>query len=192
MNDSYVTVHGNLTREPQRKFGKKSGAPFTVFGVAQNHSQRRPDGTFVETDTSFYEVIAFRAIGDNCVATLHMGDPVVVHGRLSINTWETEDRHGTRVQIDASHVGHDLLFGTSSFSRGRAASVNEDRIVTEVNGAPGQVNSDGEFFEQDLEPELEHDLEHGLEQGPDVERGPDLGLAPDSVEEEVEHRPQVA
>lgn len=153
MNDCYVTVTGNLTREPQRKFGKKSGDPFTVFGIAQNHSHRKSDGTFVETGTSYYEVIAFRAIGDNCAATLHTGDPVVVYGRLSINNWETEDRHGTRVQIDAGHVGHDLLFGTSAFARGRAASANEDRIVTEVNGASGQVNSDGEFFEQDFGPD---------------------------------------
>ncbi|MGI8947654.1 MAG: single-stranded DNA-binding protein [Ornithinimicrobium sp.] len=161
MNDSYVTVNGNLTREPQRKFGKKSGDPFTVFGIAQNHSHRKPDGTFVETGTSYYEVIAFRALGDNCAASLHLGDPVVVYGRLSINNWETEDRHGTTVQIDAGHVGHDLLFGTSSFARGRAAAANHDRIATEVNGAPGQVNSDGEFFEQDLGPEpAPEDVEH--------------------------------
>ncbi len=170
MSDCYVTVTGNVTREPQRKFGKKSGIPLTVFGIAQNHSRREPNGDFVETGTSFYDVVAFRAMGDNCAATLHTGDPVVVHGRLSISTWETEERQGTKVQIDASHVGHDLLFGTSSFSRGRAVTASQDRIATEVSGVRGQVNHDGEFFEHDLEPDLE----------------------PDSIEEEVEHRPQVA
>lgn len=149
MSDSYVTVTGNLTKDPQRKFGKASGTPFTVFGVAQNLTRRDANGEIVDMGTSFFEVIAFRALGDNCAATLSKGDPVVVQGRLRINNWESEERRGTTVQIDATHIGHDLLFGTTVLTKRRAVPPSQDRISTEVNGAPASVNADGEVFEHE-------------------------------------------
>ena len=35
-------------------------------------------------------------------------------GRLRVRDWETGEKQGTAVEIDAEAIGHDLLWGTTS------------------------------------------------------------------------------
>ncbi|MGB3827381.1 MAG: single-stranded DNA-binding protein [Ornithinimicrobium sp.] len=148
MNESHITVCGNVTNVPQVKNGKDSGVPFTVFGLAQNRSRREANGDVVHMGTSFYEVVAFRALGHNAFDSISKGDPLVVHGRLRVNDWESGDKKGTQVQIDALSIGPDLTFGTSQFSKRRKPqSPSHDRIELEVGGMPMTVNGHGEVFD---------------------------------------------
>ncbi|MGB3184357.1 MAG: single-stranded DNA-binding protein [Ornithinimicrobium sp.] len=149
MSESTVTVRGNVTADPQVKHGKESGVPFTVFGMAENRSRRDANGDIIHLGTSFFEVIAFRALGHNAAESLGKGDPVVVHGRLQINDWESGERSGTTAQIDAFTIGPDLTFGTSVFTkRRRAAPTSQDRVSVEVGGVPVTVTSDGEIVDE--------------------------------------------
>ena len=71
------------------------------------------DGT-----TQWYAVTAWRALADNCQQSLRRGDPVVVQGRLTVNTWTARDGEPqSSLEIEAVHVGHDLTRGTSRFTR---------------------------------------------------------------------------
>ncbi len=145
MNDSYTTVEGNVTFPPQQKFGREAGTPFVTFGVAQNRTRREPDGALVNAGTSFYEVIAFRALGVNALASVRKGDPVVVYGKLRITDWDEDGHTRTKAQIDASSIGHNLTFGASAFTkRRRVVMPSQDRVDVEVNGVGVQVTSDGE------------------------------------------------
>lgn len=147
MNESHITVCGNVTNVPQVKNGKDSGVPFTVFGLAQNRSRREANGDVVHMGTSFYEVVAFRVLGQNTFDSISKGDPIVVHGRLRVNDWESGEKKGTQVQIDALSIGPDLTFGTSQFTKRRkVAQQSHDRIELEVGGMPMTVNGDGEVF----------------------------------------------
>ena len=158
MNESHITVCGNVTNVPQVKNGKDSGVPFTVFGLAQNRSRREVNGDVVHMGTSFYEVVAFRVLGQNTFDSINKGDPVVVHGRLRVNDWESGEKKGTQVQIDASSIGPDLTFGTSQFTkRRRVAQQSHDRIEVEVGGMPMTVNGDGEVLDG---PEATFDEDH--------------------------------
>lgn len=153
MNESHITVCGNVTNVPQVKNGKDSGVPFTVFGLAQNRSRREANGDVVHMGTSFYEVVAFRVLGHNTFDSINKGDPVVVHGRLRVNDWESGEKKGTQVQIDASSIGPDLTFGTSQFTKRRKVGhQSHDRIELEVGGMPMTVNSDGEVVDRTQEP----------------------------------------
>lgn len=148
MSESTVTVRGNVTADPQVKHGKESGVPFTVFGIAENRSRRDANGDIVHLGTSFFEVIAFRALGRNAAESLSKGDPVVVHGRLQINDWESGERSGTTAQIDAFAIGPDLTFGTSEFTkRRRSQPTSQDRVSVEVGGVPVTVTGDGEVLD---------------------------------------------
>lgn len=96
MNETFVTVAGNLTQDPQLRFGRQSGQPFAVFRLAQNrHRWDKEVGHLIQVGTNFVEVIAFRALGLNIAECVKKGDPVVVHGKLRINDWTNGDKSGT-------------------------------------------------------------------------------------------------
>lgn len=117
MNETYVTVVGNVVADPDRRV-TQSGAPFVAFRVASTVRRRNRDGEFVDGATSYYGVTAFRALGFNVGNSVRKGDPVLVHGRQRVNQWQRSDgTYGTSIEIDAYHVGHDLSRGTSAFTR---------------------------------------------------------------------------
>ncbi|MEO9153952.1 MAG: single-stranded DNA-binding protein [Lapillicoccus sp.] len=118
MNESYVTIVGNVVGDPQGR-STKAGKPFASFRVAStvrrwDAEQRR----FVDGSTNFVSVVGFNALGGNIMSSLHKGDPVVVYGRLRVNQWVGSDgKNMTSVEIDAHGVGHDLTRGQSLFTR---------------------------------------------------------------------------
>lgn len=149
MNESYVTVCGNVTNVPEVKHGKDTGKPFTVFRVAQNTRRREPNGDVVDTGVSFYDVIAFGALGANVAESVGMGNPLVVHGRLRVKEWTSGEKKGIEVQIDASSIGPDLSYGTSQFTKRRkAVTQSHDRIALELEGRPVRVDDNGEVFDE--------------------------------------------
>lgn len=130
MNEIYVTVSGRLVADPEAR-NTKNGVPFAAFRVASTARRvNRSTGEFEDAGTSFVSVTAFRSLGANVAHSLHKGDPVVVHGRMRVNQWLRQDESlGTSVEIDAYSVGHDLSYGTTSFTKVTRAQVDRtDRL----------------------------------------------------------------
>ena len=122
MNDTIVTLHGHVGGEVRlRQAGDAQVASFRVASTPRRY-QRKTD-TWVDAETQWYTVSAWRGLADNVAASLSVGDPVVVHGRLSMQTWT--NGAGIEVsscEIEAMLVGHDLTRGTSRFTRAVRAS----------------------------------------------------------------------
>lgn len=117
MSTSRVTITGNLTAQPQlREFNDKRK---TTFCVASTPSIRDKDtGEYRDGTTTFYNVSCWNRLGENALQSLHKGDPVVVTGRLSVETWQGQDgMQRQSPEILADVVGHDLTFGVASFER---------------------------------------------------------------------------
>lgn len=116
MSDT-ITITGLIATTP-RHVVTSEGLPITSFRLAS--SQRRFDkatSTWVDASTNWYTVTAFRQLAINAVPSLSKGDRVVVSGRLRVRDWQTDDRTGTNVEIEAETLGHDLFWGTSVFTR---------------------------------------------------------------------------
>lgn len=121
MNDT-LTLTGVVATDPQART-TTSGIPMTSFRLAS--SQRRFDraaGRWIDGDTNWYSVTAFRHLGTNAGRSLVKGDRVVVVGRLKIRRWEQAERSGSSVDLEADTIGHDLSWGTSVYSRVRTTS----------------------------------------------------------------------
>lgn len=117
MNETYLTVCGNVVADPIRRTSK-AGVQFVAFRLAS--TSRRYDATssaYVDGATNFVNVTAFRGLGANLADSLHKGDPVIVYGRMRVTQWSSGDRQGTSVDIDAYSAGHDLARGRSRFER---------------------------------------------------------------------------
>jgi single-strand DNA-binding protein len=115
MNETLVTVVGNVASGVSYK-QTPSGVPVANFRMAT--TERRYDrgaGDWVEGETSWITVVAWRWLATNVVSSVNKGDPVVVNGRLRVREWGEEDKRRTVVEIDARSVGHDLSRGTSAF-----------------------------------------------------------------------------
>ena len=118
MNESFVTVVGNVVSDPISR-PTKVGRPFASLRIAS--TTRRWDAekrAFVDGSTNFLNVVAFNALAANVMTSVKKGHPVVVYGRLRVNQWETEKGEPrTSAEIDAYTIGHDLTRGQVEFTR---------------------------------------------------------------------------
>lgn len=145
MSNTYLTIAGNVTAPPELKFGKTSGLPFTRFRVAVNSGRwDKEHGAYVQTHTSFIEVIAFGALGLNVYESVQKGNPVVVHGRLRVEDWDNGERRGTTVRIHADQIGFDMTFGQGSFTKVTRPAVPVADPMNDVNDTLGQAEEESQ------------------------------------------------
>jgi len=112
-----ITLTGLVATTP-RHIVTSEGLAITSFRLASN--QRRYDrakAAWVDGDTNWYTVTSFRQLGTHVASSVHKGERVIVSGRLRIRDWESGEKNGTTIEIDAEAVGHDLTWGRSSFTR---------------------------------------------------------------------------
>lgn len=115
MGDTFVTFHGWVGNDVTHR--NAGGVNVVNFRVASTPRIKRK-GEWMDGQTTWYAVSAWRALADNVNASVKKGDAVVVHGRLRTESWEREDGQvSTTLLVEASMVGHDLCRGTSSFVR---------------------------------------------------------------------------
>lgn len=112
-----LTVSGLVATTP-RHLITADGLPITSFRLAS--STRRFDrakGIWLEGETNWYTITAFRQLGINCAGSVNKGDRIIVQGVLRVRDWDNGERAGTSVEIEAEAIGHDLTWGQSVFTR---------------------------------------------------------------------------
>jgi single-strand DNA-binding protein len=134
MNETVVTLQGWLGGEVTlREAGDVPVANFRVACTPRRY-QRKTD-EWVDGDTQWYTVNAWRALAENCHQSLRRGDPVVVHGKLNAQVWtNSAGIEVTSFEVEAVFVGHDLNRGVGQFTRTAktVAASDEAEPVSEV------------------------------------------------------------
>lgn len=87
-----VMIIGNLGRDPEMRY-TPSGRPVTTFSVATNRQYTNAEGE-KQTDTEWFNVVAWGKLAEICNQYLSKGRQVYVEGRLQTRRWE--DSQGTR------------------------------------------------------------------------------------------------
>ena len=96
----------------------------TSFRLAS--TQRRYNRTqqaWVDGETNWYTITVFRQLAVNAAGSLNKGDRVVINGRLRIRNWVSGEKNGITVEVEADSIGHDLLWGTTAFTRSVTSSL---------------------------------------------------------------------
>ena len=112
-----ITVSGLVATTP-RHLVTQDGLPITSLRMAASH--RKFDRTlnkWVDGDTNWYTVTAFKQLAINIAGAVNKGERIVVTGKLRVRDWDNGERAGTSVEIEATSVGHDLNWGTAVFTR---------------------------------------------------------------------------
>ncbi|MFI0225014.1 single-stranded DNA-binding protein [Streptomyces lydicus] len=143
-----VTLVGNAATAVEHR---QTTAGVTVARFRLAATSRRWDKAqerWTDGETSFYTVRSWRGLADNVAASVAVGEPLVVQGRLRLREGEQPpERGGQRwfsAEVDAVAIGHDLSRGTAAFRRVvRAARAAAD-FVPET-----QRRTDGPGQEQD-------------------------------------------
>jgi single-strand DNA-binding protein len=115
MSDTFVTFHGWVGGDVT--FRSHQGLSVVNFRVGSTPRIKR-QGVWMDGDTAWYSVTAWRGLADNIRDSVRKGDAVIVHGRLRSENWVREDKQvSTTLVVEASFVGHDLSRGMSVFTR---------------------------------------------------------------------------
>ena len=93
-----VILAGNLTRDPELRF-TNDGIPVCSFGLAVNRVRSRNE------EVDFFDISAWRELGETIANYKKKGDPILVEGRLQYRTWEAQDgSKRSKVDITADNV----------------------------------------------------------------------------------------
>ncbi|WP_426363911.1 single-stranded DNA-binding protein [Streptomyces sp. E-08] len=116
MNDTTVTLVGNVATAVEYRDTAAGGVARFRFAVTARRWDRE-SGLWSDGNTSFYTVSAWRSLGANLAASVSVGEPLVVQGRLRVREEERDGQRRTFVDVAALAVGHDLSRGTAAFRR---------------------------------------------------------------------------
>jgi len=119
-----ITIIGNLTKAPELR-STQDGTPVCGFTVAVNRPKTKNNP---EPGADFFNVNAWRGLGENCAKFLDKGRKVAVTGRISLRTWEKDGKHGASLEVLAEDV---------EFLSSRAEAATPAQPAPQVDPASG-------------------------------------------------------
>lgn len=130
-----ITLTGLVATTP-RHLVTGGSLPITSFRLAS--TQRRFDrdqNRWVDAETNWYTVTAFRQLALNAAGSLQKGDRIVVSGRLRLREWQAGESKGINIEVEADALGHDLAWGTAVWTRTSTVSGGSNAPVEDSSSA---------------------------------------------------------
>jgi single-strand DNA-binding protein len=112
-----LTLVGNLTRDPEIRYVQGDGKAVCKFAIAVNRKQKGG-----RDDVMFVNIVAWDRLAEVCNQYLAKGDPVLVHGRLSIRDYTAKD--GTKQKAVECNATEMQMLGTKKRDATTAASAS--------------------------------------------------------------------
>lgn len=137
-----VTVAG-LVATPIKHTVTSEGLEISSFRLAS--SSRRFDRAaqaWVDGETNWFSVTAFRQLAANVDASIDKGHRVIVSGRLRVREWRNGEQLGRDVEIIADALGPDLAWGRAHYTRTPRQSAAETGPVAVVAAADAEIDAD--------------------------------------------------
>jgi single-strand DNA-binding protein len=117
MSNHEISITGLVATTP-RYLKTAEGTEICSFRLASAY--RRFDRTtmsWVEGETNWLTITSFGTLAINVASSIGKGDRVIVSGNMRIRDWDNGERTGTSVEVEAETIGHDLVWGQSTFVR---------------------------------------------------------------------------
>ncbi|MFL6115533.1 MAG: single-stranded DNA-binding protein [Catenulispora sp.] len=140
MNETTLTIVGNLTEAPELRF-LPSGAARAGFTVASTPRRfDRQTGAWVDGEPLFLRCVAWGPLAEHTAESLGKGDRVVVAGRLRQRSFETAE--GARrqvIELEVDELEVSLRYATARPQR----TTRSERDHTEESGAESPGVAEG-------------------------------------------------
>jgi len=132
-----IMLIGNLTRDPEMR-STNSGVPVCSFAIAVNRRFKNSEG---QQETDFFNVSAWRQLGELCGRYLQKGRKVCVVGSVQLRNYETQEGV-KRTSVDV--VADEVEFLNAPQQGGGEAPAHAPRAEAPPAGESGftQVDDD--------------------------------------------------
>ena len=107
---NHVSIVGNLTADPTLRY-TQSGKAVANLTVAVSH-RPKSNGEWNGVTNGFFTVSCWNSLADNVAESLKKGSRVLVSGKLTQRSFETDGDRRTVVEIQANHVAAELRFAS--------------------------------------------------------------------------------
>jgi single-strand DNA-binding protein len=139
MFDTTIVVVGNVLSTPEWRRTANSNrlvANFKIVSTARRYD--RETGRWADGHSFRIRVVCWRRLAEGVAASLSVGDPVVVTGRLYTRDWRDSDGQSrVTYEMEAVAIGHDLSRGKARFYRfrpGATSAVETPEAQSRVRG----------------------------------------------------------
>lgn len=148
-----VILMGNLTRDIELKY-VRSDLAVTEVGLAVNERRKGQNGEMIE-EVTFVDVTLWGRTAEIASEYLGKGSPVLIEGRLKLDTWETEGQKRSKLRVIGERmvmVGSKGQGGGGASGRGGGASVPEydESEYSQAAGAASRSTSGGGTPKDDI------------------------------------------
>ncbi|WP_433828783.1 single-stranded DNA-binding protein [Actinoplanes sp. CA-015351] len=124
MNETNIVIVGNVLTAPEWRRTTNSQQLVANFRVASTVRRYDRDAArWVDGNTMRLRVTAWRKLAEGVASSVHVGDPVIVYGRIFTRDWvDEEKKNRVSYEMEAFAVGHDLSRGRGKFYRNKPAA----------------------------------------------------------------------
>ena len=133
--DTVITVIGNLTADPELRW-TQSGAAVADFTVASTpRTYDRNAGEWRDGDTLFMRCSVWRETAENVAESLRKGMRVIVQGRLTQRSYDTQQgERRTVVELQVDEVGPSLRRARAQVTRVQAQAASAPSASASASG----------------------------------------------------------
>jgi single-strand DNA-binding protein len=133
VNFNRVMLAGNLVRDPELRF-TQNGVPVCSLSIAVNRVRSKSE------EVDFFNVSAWRELGETVANYKKKGDPILVEGRLQYRTWEAQDgKKRSTVDVVADNVQFLIRSQNSQSEEAPSSQAEKDPMRTKAKGGWGQA-----------------------------------------------------
>lgn len=142
-NFNKVILAGNLTRDPELRYTPQ-GTAIAEIGMAINRSWKTPTGEARE-EVTFVDVAAFGRTGEVIAQYLKKGRPILIEGRLKLDTWEDKQTNQKKSKLRVICENFQFLdSGKTSDGTGAVSAAPANRPARPTPAAPPPAESSNE------------------------------------------------
>ena len=136
--DTVITIIGNLTADPELRW-TQSGAAVADFTVASTpRTYDRNAGEWRDGDTLFMRCSVWRDTAENVAESLRKGMRVIVQGRLTQRSYDTQQgERRTVVELQVDEVGPSLRRARAQVTRVQAQAASAGGFGAGSASGPG-------------------------------------------------------
>ena len=137
--ETVVTVIGNLTADPELRW-TQSGAAVADFTVASTpRTYDRNAGEWRDGNTLFMRCSVWRETAENVAESLRKGMRVIVQGRLTQRSYDTQQgERRTVVELQVDEVGPSLRRARAQITRNQAQPASAGGVGSGSVHGPGE------------------------------------------------------